>query len=245
MKNIFRLFLFMAAFQMEVRVRAAGELIQEPESCLRGEQSCIVQSTGKPFYFAKDGVSLSAPAKATLERIENNKWRLVSGSVWVAKGQKVTVESVYAEVRSQNGEFWVLEKDNRLWVRNLSADLTVHLRDGKELALPAGFEFWVAGINTKAQNDYGVLQAIDLKDHIKNWAALYPGSSDQFKKDVLEFKENWKTLAAQSGTLYQEMANRRIASVQESKRQEKAKKARLAAEQKRLKDLYFERTFER
>lgn len=245
MKNIFRLFLFLAAFQMEVRVRAAGELIQQPESCLRGDQSCVIQSTGKPFYFAKDGVSLSAPAKATLERIENNKWRLVSGSVWVAKGQKVTVESVFAEVRSQNGEFWVIEQDNRLWVRNLSADLTVRLRDGKELALPAGFEFWIAGINTKAQSEYGVLQTIDLKNHLKNWAALYPGSSAQFKQDVQNFKENWKTLAAQGGTLYQEMANRRIASVQNDKRQEKLKKDRMAAEQKRLKDLYFERTFER
>ncbi|MNL03792.1 hypothetical protein D3C87_1243400 [compost metagenome] len=121
----------------------------------------------------------------------------------------------------------------------------MHLRDGKELALPAGFEFWIAGINTKAQSDFGVLQAVDLKDHIKNWAALYPGTSEQFKKDVLEFKENWKTLAAQGGTLYQEMANRRIASIQDSKHQEKLRKARMAAEQKRLKDLYFERTFER
>jgi hypothetical protein len=169
----------------------------------------------------------------------------VSGSLWVAKGQKITIESVYAEVRSQNGEFWVIEKDNRLWVRNLSADLTVRMRDGKELALPAGFEFWIAGINTKAQSEHGVLQTVDLKDHIKNWAALYPGTSGQFKKDVLEFKENWKTLAAQGGTLYQEMADRRIASVHEAKRQDTLKKARLAAEQKRLKDLYFERTFER
>ena len=245
MKNIFRLFLFLAAFQMEVRVRAAGDLIQQPDACLHGTQACVVQSLEKPFYFAKEGINLSAPAKATLERIENNKWRLVSGSVWVEKGQKVTIESVYAEVRSQNGEFWVIEKGNRLWVRNLSADLTVHLRDGKELALPAGFEFWIAGINTKSQSEYGVLQTIDLKDHIKNWAALYPGNSEQFKKDVQEFKENWKTLAAQGGTLYQEMANRRIASIKEAKHQDKLKKERLAAEQKRLKDLYFERTFER
>ena len=245
MKNWVRLFIFLAAFQMEVRVRAAGDLIQEPESCLRGPGACVVQSVEKPFYFSKDGVGLSAPAQATLERIENKKWRLVSGSVWVSKGQKVTVESVYAEVRSQSGEFWVIEKENKLWVRNLSADLVVRLRDGKELALPAGFEFWVAGINTQSTSEYGVLQAIELKDHIKNWAALYPGTTAQFKKDVLEFKENWKTLAAQGGTLYQEMATRRIASVEDAKLQEKLKKERLAAEKKRLREIYLERTFER
>lgn len=245
MKNVFRLFLFLAAFQMEVRVRAAGDVIQQPESCLRGSEACVVRSTEKPFYIAKDGVKLSAPAQATLERIENSKWRLVSGSVWVAKGQKVTIESVYAEVRSQNGQFWVIEKDNRLWVRNLSADLSVQLRDGKVLALPAGFEFWIAGINTKAQSEFGVLQTIDLKDHIKSWAALYPGSTEQFKKDVQEFKENWKTLAAQGGSLYQDMANRKIASIHQAKRLEAQNKQREAAEKKRLKDLYFERTFER
>ncbi|MFS4460013.1 hypothetical protein [Bdellovibrio sp. HCB2-146] len=245
MKKVFQFFLFLAAFQMEVRVRASGDLLQQPEACLQTKGSCVVQAPATEFVFQREGLSLRAPPQATLERKSEKEWRLIQGSVWVEKGHKVSVETVFAEVRSRDGEFWVLEKEGRFWIRNISADLTVHLRDGKELPLPAGFEFWVSGINTKAQNEFGVLQPISLKNHLKDWAQLYPGTSEQFKKDVQELKENWKSLASKSGDIYQQVTNRRLASIAEAKRQEQIRKDNALAEQKRVKELYFHKVFER
>ena len=245
MKKLFQVFLFLAAFQVEVRVRASGDLLQQPEACLQTKGSCVVQAPAKEFVFQGDGLSLRAPPQATLERKSKNDWRLIQGSIWVEKGRGVSIETIFAEVRSRDGEFWVLEREGRILIRNISADLTVYLRDGKELPLPAGFEFWVAGITTKAQNEFGVLQPISLKNHLKDWVQLYPGTSEQFRKDVQELKENWKSLAAKSGDLYQQVTNRRLASIAEAKRHEQVRKENALREQKRVKELYFHKVFER
>ncbi|MDG0816532.1 hypothetical protein [Bdellovibrio svalbardensis] len=245
MKKWLKFLTFLLAFQMEVRVRASGDVLQQPSACMKSKETCAIHVTGPAFHMMKDDFGIHARENSTLMRLSAGQWRLLKGILWVEKSTGVEFETPYANVKASQGQYWLIEKGSQVVIRNIDADLQVVLRDGKKLEVPAGFEFWVSGINSKGQSEYGMIRPIDMKEHLPLWNALYSGSKDNFVKEVQKLKENWGDLTEKSAFIYQAATERKLASVAESKRQEEEKSRQQAAERQKLKSIYFQRTFER
>ncbi|MCR3916735.1 hypothetical protein, partial [Klebsiella variicola] len=68
---------------------------------------------------------------------------------------------------------------------------------------------------------------------------------ESFVKEVKNLKENWGDLTEKSAFIYQAITERKLASIAESQRQAEEKSRQQAAERQKLKNIYFQRTFER
>lgn len=237
---------FLMAFQMEVRVRAAGDLMEQPSACLKAKETCALRVTGSAFHFEKDELKLHASEGTSLVRLAPEQWRLVKGALWVeANGRGLQLETLYANMSATFGQYWVLEKDSKILVRNMSASLKVVLRDGKTLEVPEGFEVWISGVNSKGQSEYGMIEPLNMKEHLVLWNSLYRGSKESFVKEVRHYRENWGDLTLKSSHLYQALVEREIASANDRAQAEEALRRRKAAEAQKIKDLYRQRVFER
>lgn len=244
MNRAVRILLFLMAFQMEVRVRASGDLLTEPVGCLQNENACFLQSTSI-FHYEKDGLQLHADEGTALSRVDEKQWTFLKGVLWVEKGKDLRISTLYGSFSAPVGSYWLLDQGDRLLVRNMNADLSIHLRSGKTLNLPEGFEVWISGINAQGQSDYGVLRPIDMQAHLSLWNKLYRGSKEEFVAEVRRFKDNWGDLVEKSSRIYQKVIDRRLASVAEQERLIRERKAREEAENRRIKALFYQRTFER
>lgn len=245
MKKIVRLMLFLMAFQMEVRVRAAGDLIEQPSACLKSKESCAIQVTGSAFHFEKDDNHLHATSGSALVRLAPDQWRLVKGAVWVEGGKSLQLESLYASTKATMGEYWVISQDSRILIRNMTASLKVTLRDGKTLEIPEGFEVWVSGMNSQGKTEYGMIEPVNMKEHLPMWNSLYRGSKEDFVKEVRLYRDNWGDLAQKSSQIYQTLTERKMASIEAQEKAEEARRLRKAAELQRMKEMYRQRVFER
>ncbi|WII71120.1 hypothetical protein QJS83_11675 [Bdellovibrio sp. 22V] len=245
MRKWIRLFIFLMAFQMEVRVRASADYMEQPASCMKSKETCAVQALKSGFHLLQDSLKLHATAGSTLVRLSAQQWRLVSGALWMEEGPGVEVETLHAKMKATHGEYWVLWKKDQVIVRNMTANLQVVLRDGKTLQVPEGFEFWIGAINSKNKTEYGMLQPVDMKEQLPLWSHLYRGSKEEFIKEVVHLRENWGDLAERSAVLYKAVAEREIASVQEKQRLQAEKVQRQEAERRRVQELYREKVFGR
>ncbi|WP_413587547.1 hypothetical protein [Bdellovibrio sp. HCB274] len=245
MKKVFQLLIFLLAFQVEVRVRASADTLQEPVACLKTSESCALHVVGAAFHLKQENLKLHSGEGSTLMRLSQSKWRLVKGVLWVENAPDVQIETPYVTAKSSHGQYWLIERGDRLIVRNVDAELNVELRDGKKLEVPAGFEFWVTGINSKGKNEYGMIQTIDLKDHLAQWNRLFDGTKEQFKSQVSDLRGNWSDLSERGAGLYEKIALRQIASVEDGRRREEARKREAQAERQKIRDLMFQRAFDR
>ena len=244
MKNLTRFFIFVLAFQMEVRVRASGELLLQPTACLGKVETCAIQVVGSMFTYKKGTVSLKASTDSVLVRSSLNQWRLVKGNLWVENGRGLEVSTVFGDLNASLGQYWVLEQGSQVIVRNVNSDVVVTLRDGKKLELPEGFEFWMSGINAKGVSEYGMIRPIDMKEHLPLWNSLYAGSKEDFVKEVVQLRESWGDLVEKSSSIYQSVVMRNIAS--QTEQQEKIERAKEQVRKQRaaVRELYRKKVFE-
>lgn len=246
MKYGYQFLIFLMAFQLEVRVRASAEYLEQPSRCLQGQESCAIQSIGEAFHLNQKALKIHAEPDSLLVRHSPQSWRMIKGGLWVEQGDDFEVETLFGNVRSATGGFWVLDKEDQILIRNVGgADVRVTLRDGKSLDLPDGFQFWISGLNSQGVSEYGMLEPIDIADHLARWNALYPGTKEDFLKEAKLLKQKWPLLVEKSSFIYKTLAERKIASVADQLKKEREQQERLAEERKRLKQLYHQRVFER
>ncbi len=245
MKKVLQVVLFICAFQMEVRVRASANIMQEPQGCLsQKEGSCFVKAaTQSGRLKLKQGV-IYLKHSSIIEKKSSQDWTFIQGAAWFHGGSG-TVSSLYGSLSWTEGDFWVIDQADRVLVRNVSADLTVHLRDGRKLQVPSGFEFWLAGVDVNSQSKFGMIQPIEVVSFIKDWAELYPGTSADFKKELEALRQNWKALPEISSAIYKDEAIRQIATVEEEVEAERRRKRAIQDERNRVKALFYHRTFNR
>lgn len=244
MKKFAKILIFILAFQLEVRVRASTETLQEPEACLQGKSACAVQVLKSGFHLTNNSQSFHATPGATVMRLSAAQWRLIKGTVWVEKGA-LEVQTAYADMKASHGQYWVIDQEDRVIVRNMDANLAVTLRDGKVVQVPEGFEFWVAGVDSQGKTDYGMIRPIEMKEHLPLWNSLYVGTKENFKKEVERYKITWGDLAAKSAAIYKEIINRKIAAEEASEQAQALRAKQKADEARRVRQMYWQRSFER
>lgn len=245
MTKLIQVLIFLLAFQMEIRVKASNNSTQQQFDCINSQNSCSVQAATGGLHFQQANLSLHATESTVLSRLSGDLWRFVKGTVWIEKADNVSFETVYGNLTAKQGQYWIIEGDTTLLIRNMNADLKILFRDGKSLSLPEGFEVWISGVNSKGTSEFGMIQPINMKDHLPLWNSLYRGSKSDFINQVMNFREQWGDITDKSSALYKELAVRKIASIREQKEKDRLRAQHLNSEKMKIKNLYYQKVFER
>lgn len=244
MNRLGHLLLFLAAFQMEVRVRAS-ETLSFPENCIGKVSPCSFKVSHEKWSYEAGNIKLRAPVDTILtESVKTKEWSLVEGSLWVQNAPSVLVKTISAEAEGSSGQYWIFIEKNRIVFRNISAKLIVTFKDQSKMEIPRGFEVWVGGVNSEARVEHGMVEPVDLKQHLKSWYALYPGTRQQFVSEVQDLKDQWSDLIEQSGDIYKKVAERKLAALDEEKRKQLEVRKRKEADRRQLRDTFHRKVFE-
>jgi hypothetical protein len=247
MKRFAHVLLFLAAFQIEVRVRASESAMTYPENCLGKTVPCSFKVTEDKWSFESGNVKLSAGSNAilTAEDIKSKEWKLISGTLWVQNGPSVKIRTAFAQAEGSSGQYWVFaDKDGRVVFRNISSKLIVTFKDQTKMEIPRGFEVWVGNVNSQAKTEHGMIEPINLKEHLKAWYELYPGKREQFVSEVQDLKDQWSDLIEQSGDIYKKVAERELAALDDKKRAQLEIQRKKEEERLRIRAEFHKRVFD-
>lgn len=238
-----RVFLVLAAFQMEVRVKAhmSPESLSEPEGCLSGTGECHVK-TGTAVLQLKRGGGVLTVASGTILERKDETWKLLQGAL---RAKNADAVSVYG-VLKPSSEAWLIDDGSgRLTVRAVAGASRFVLRDGREIEVPEGFEVWIGGLGAGKRNLHGVPSPIPVEDHLKRLAAMDRLSGDDLRAEMKALKTRWQDRHEAAAALYDGIAKRGLASAEESERKERARRQAQDDEKKKYRQMLYDRAFGR
>lgn len=245
MKRWMSVFLFMAAFQMEVRVRASEPSVSMPDSCVGRLFPCSFKVNSDKWSYTAGAIRLHASVESILSEIDKGvEWKLIDGTLWVENAPSMKVKTLASQAEGSNGTYWVIAEKSRVVYRNISSKLIITFIDESQIEVPKGFEVWVGSVNSESIVEHGMVEPIDLKTHLKSWYELYPGKRQQFISEVQDLKDQWSDLIEKSGDMYKRIAERKIAALEEVQNQKIEKKRRQAVERQRIRTEFHKRVFE-
>ncbi len=246
MKAFVRIFLFILAFQVEVRVKASAEILMQPENCIQLKSECTIKVKNEKLHIESEAIQMHMYPETVLTKNTSKDWNFIKGKLWVEQANGVSFKTVFGEVKATTGEYWIVsEGSDKVWIKNITSDVSVTLRDGKVVQPPDGFEFWISGLNSKNQSEYGMINPIDIKQYVKLWYPLFKGDKESFKERVIVLKDAWGDLASKSSAIYKGVILRREASIAEEKQREIDKKMQLENEKKRILEIFRSKVFDR
>jgi hypothetical protein len=245
MKKLSHIFLFVLAFQVEVRVRAS-DTVSFPEHCLGRSFPCSFKVTEDKWTYETGNIKLHASAETLLTEVQKSKeWKLVEGTLWVQNAPSAKIKTVFADAEGSSGQYWVFARKDKVVFRNISSKLTVTFKDQSKMEIPRGFEVWAGPVNTEAQTEHGMIEPIHLKSHLKAWYELYPGPRTQFVSEVQDLKDQWSDLVEESGDVYKKVVERKMAALDDEKRKELEVKKKKEQERQRIREEFHHRVFEK
>lgn len=243
--TIARLLLLIAAFQIEVRVRASAvdEALWRPAGCESRAGDCVVQAGSARLGLGPTAARIDAAPGATLER-KTTDWKLLTG---VVRSRGAAVHTIYGELRAgDDREAWILAEDaDRVTVRAVRGSAEFRGRDGAVLEIPEGFEIWVGALDRGGETLHGVPAEIPVADHLRRWAGMDRLTKEALKAQAAELRVLWRDRQLTGSALYDEVAKRRLAGEAEAERLEAAR--RKAVRDRRAEDrrLLFRTAFEK
>lgn len=243
MRHWQRALIFMLFFTAEVRVKASIEFKDRPLGCVKKPSVCTLQTNQEIFHFKTPENEFHLGKNSILIRYTANELEMVGGTLWVEKHHQMQVRTIYGTVKAQNGPFWVLQEDGKIWVRNMNADLKIQMRDGREWELPVGFQIRLGGMDTEGKSTGGLPEMLPIAQHFRLWALMFPGSKEEFKKEVESIKWAWGSLAERSSEIYSGIAMRQQGLADHREKELQKRRLKQQQETRRLQNLYMEKTF--
>lgn len=243
-----RWLMFLAAFQMEMRVRAGVpvEPIGHPEKCWTTQVGpCSVQAGTGSLHLKNSALDLWGGGESLFTR-EADDWRFLKGNVRATALKEAELSFPYGKVKSKEGEFWIVEDSgNRFVIRATRGSAYVVTRDGRELEIPEGLELWVGPVSSVGTSTYGVPSLIPVEEHLRLWSQLKDLPKEKFIQSARELRERWKGRQEVASVLYDKVAQRHLASVEEQKKLDEERARAKAAERDKFRKMLYQRAFER
>lgn len=248
-----RLALFVLVFSLEVRVRASviqlresESPIEQPEGCLDSEANpCAMQTgRGEKLEILVGQAKVVVDQESSIIRVSEKEIRLVAGAVWV-KATKSSPVSVRTEFGSTRGtsDFWVSREKEKMIVTAVHRDVEIFPRgSGEALVVPRGLENFIGRVGKNGQATVGLPTPIVPQPHLERWARLYSGKKAQFEKEVAEFRETWANSKDEAVVIHQALFQRKIASIDEARRQAEISRQKVESRNRELRDLFRRKT---
>lgn len=236
MKLLLRLGVFFLVLIVDVRVRAeevvilslASEVMQEPVNCLEGAQKCAVKTEGREkFIVAVNKNTVTLGPDTLIVRQNDSSINLLYGEIWLKTISESKVETEFGSlVTFQEGarsSVWMTKTKERLLIRVGEGSVVISPRGSlSTYRLSAGYEIWLGRVQASGVAQVSAPRAIEVSEHLNQWARLFSGSKSEFALEVKKFREVWQEAVQRSAETYQKQIDREIAMVkQEKERKEK------------------------
>jgi hypothetical protein len=239
---ITRLAVFLVTFTLEIHVYAAQVPMQEPSGCLKTANVCAIENHDeRGFEFPVGGATITLDRDSAVIRKSEKEIRLVKGTVWIRAGDKpMTVSSEFGSaVNLGAGDFWIVKSANELVAIAVSAEVEIAPRGtGEPLTIHRGLQNTLGKVGFNGVASTGLPMPIAFKDHVLRWGRLYRGSKAAFEKQVGVFYTQWEEATQESAEVNKAVYDRKIASIENARRLEAEKKAKVQSENQVLRDLF-------
>jgi hypothetical protein len=248
MTSVFiRLFLFLLVFTLEVKVKAEGVVLQQPENCLAtADASCAVQTDSEnSLELQLDKGKVVLDRETTVIRVNNHEVRLVSGTLWLrpAPHQKLVVKTEYGEARSEN-EFWVSREAGRMTISAILKDVEMLGKGSSEvLVVPSGLENSIGRVTKEGRASVGIPTPIQPAIHLARWARLYKGTKPAFEKEVAAFKATWLEAKGEAVDMHQALYERKLANLENAANEKAKSRQKAEARNRELREHFRRRVF--
>lgn len=242
-----KVLVFLLAFQIDVRVRAnfMDQPLGEPASCWKTQEGpCSVQAGKKPLVLKSENLELWAEGDSFFER-DGGEWKLLKGAVRGRTERAASLRFPFGEVKSQGGEFWIIESEAKFVIRSVSQGVHIQTKDGRLLELPEGLELWVGPQDRLGAFTHGVPSLIPIEDHLRRWSRLNDLSKEEFTHQAQLLNSKWKNRQAIASALYEKVAERHLASIEEEQAASRRRQEKENAQRERFRKLLYHKAFER
>jgi hypothetical protein len=236
---------FFMTFSLEVSVHAAeSELLQEPHGCFASKGVCALQNINDGGFEFKIGQTIvTLDRDSSLIRKSDSEIRLVKGTAWIKAKSAFVVGTEFGTAKNlEDGDFWVTKSAQALTAIAISTDVELAPKGSIErLLISQGLQNTLGQIGFNGQATTGIPMPIPFKDHVMRWARLYRGPKKDFERQLDVFHEKWQRASEASAQINRALYDRRVASVEEAKRAEEAKRSKVEAENQALRKMFRQR----
>lgn len=223
----------------------ASEVTDHPAQCFGKKiYPCSLRSLSGGLRFERAGMSYVLGSKSSIKFLMEDQIQILEGSLWVENSKDLQIFAHPHFGFGVSGEVFLQKNtDGTLLVRNLGGE--VQFKSPylfKQEALPVGFQNWYGRLNSQKQIDRGVFRAIEVAAFLKAWIPMSNLSVAEAKGRVLVWKESWSRAVEMSAQFYQEVVERRVASLEELDQQRARRQKAARDEQNKIRQLYRQKT---
>lgn len=248
--------LFLAAFLIEVRVKAESmqlpitrELTEQPRACWNKDiEPCAVQTTnGEKSVLKFAGGVLTLDRSTTVVRLSASRLRVTGGAVWIKVPEAIEVLTEFGSfvLSSHGGEAWIVNDGQRAIASAIDGGIDITPRGSREtLVIDPLFENWLGKAGPDGKARVGVPVAIAFKPHLKRWARLYNGPKSAFEVDAQKFHESWSQAVKEAADLHQTLFERKMASVEADSERRSVERKKVEQRNRELREIFRRKVFE-
>ncbi len=178
------------------------------------------------------------------ENTAMNQKTLIDGCVWIRHLKNESIKTLHADVSSQQSDFYVEVKNQKIFYYNHRGLLTLKLRDGQKVVLPAGFYVWISEINSNKKNEIGVISPIE-KSHILSLASVWESDDKSLKSLLSSYQKAWGSNNEIAADYYKSLVGRHLASIESEKLKKLTQDERAWLARKKQQKMLFDRVFNR
>jgi hypothetical protein len=225
-----------ALFCIDVHVKA-----EEHKSCWADKLPCAVSATASRRVIEEESkLRLVLAPGALLERREDDLVQLVRGSFYVEIEAPMKFQTPY-------GRFWCVGECKALFERrateislkSLGGDWRIERSGEKQdYALAAGLQILLAEADSSGRAQMDFPQSLPWISTMKQWAALFPGDTEEWKTQAAVFRDVWRGAVESVSDLHQVTARREVAAFDRAQAQERARQKARESEDQSLRDLF-------
>lgn len=237
--------LMVEAVEAETRAETANKsFVDFPAGCIKDKRyPCTIKSAKMPLEFEIGRGQYSLGEQSALRLESASKSQLLQGSAWVRAGENQEFKiNANVMIEFSGDIFAEKSKDMLMHVKNLNAEINFHSKHVfKEESLPVGFQNWYGSLAVDGQVLRGIIRPIEKEVFLKSWMPLAGGSAAELRKLAKSYLDLWVDTISASGDLYQQVAERRLASVKEKEKQATDRAQKKRHEEADLRRLYREK----
>ncbi len=267
-----RFLLFLAAFTLEVRVRAEthaakheqahespiradkspapsltsiSSVLEQPDQCWKAEGPCALRTSQQGRADLQIGQSeMVLDEKTTILRVDKSDLRFVSGRLWIKAKASLKVLTEFGEIEVGPGEAWLERDSEKVLVSSAGSEIKILPRGSRaEILIEPGLENWIGKVGLNGEARIGLPSPIPLKSHLQRWAKLFRGSKAEFESQAQAFHEVWQRAAQGVAVVHQELYERKVAGLQAEEARRNGEKRRAEARNRELRDMFRKRVF--
>jgi hypothetical protein len=213
--------------------------VDEPDGCLQKAQyPCAVRILQAAYRINSEIATIWGSSGVAFILGKNKNLRLVDGEILLTTKKTLTLDEGLIQLQG-SGDLWISKKGQRILARNLLGQLKVSDQNGKFFDdIPAGFQKWYDGLNHLGKIEQGTLAAIDAETFIPQWTKMNDLPREQALEKLEAFKKNWQGVVEEIAQFYQQIAERRIATIEEADQRRQQKQLLEMKEREKLRRLF-------